>query len=63
MVYSIKTGDRRGFEYRAIVLQWYCNRVDNAGGGVQGGLIRAQRPRSKIISCKGQLARLSAERT
>ena len=33
MVYSIITGGQRGVEYRAIVLQSYCNHVGNAGGG------------------------------
>jgi len=33
MVYGMKTGGRRGVEYCAIVLQYYCNRVGNAGGG------------------------------
>jgi len=35
-VYGINTGGgRRGVEYCAIVVQSYCNRVGNAGGGGQ----------------------------
>jgi len=40
--------------------QWSCNRnapgwAMQVGGGMQGWLIRAQTPRSKRVSCKGQV--------
>jgi len=56
VVYSVQSEDRRGVVCCAMVLQYYCNRVGNAGGGgaTKGCFIRAHKPRSKRISCKGQ---------
>jgi len=56
MLYVIQKGGRGAGRIlrniRAIVLQW-CGQC-KCGGVIQGGLIRAQKPRSERISCKGQ---------
>jgi len=58
MVYGMQTGGRKG----NLILSNNCAIVSHQGGqckwarGTIGCLIRAQKPRSELISCQGRLA-------
>jgi len=63
MVYGIHKGGRVGVVYCASVVHWYCNRVSNAdGGGNKGMLTSARKLRSDRISCTGQSVPRQARR-
>jgi len=51
MVYDVKTGGRKRVEYCATVLEWYCNRVGDAGGRGNKRMIDSCKKSIKVKEC------------